>query len=63
MKMVPKVSLTRKVYDVLLDASLQIRKIANLPIQRDVCTLRVSSDIISLVCVVDRVLIKIQYCA
>ena len=39
-----KVSLQRKIYDVLLDALLARSKIPNLQTQRDVCTLRVLTD-------------------
>jgi hypothetical protein len=50
MTMMPKVSLTRNNYDVLLDALLERSKIPNLQTQRDVCTLRVldDSDVIDL---------------
>lgn len=61
-KMMPKVSIPRKIYDVLLGASLQIRKIANLQIQRDMCTLRMSDDYDLTGLFVDSVLIKVQYC-
>jgi len=42
--MMQKVSLPRKIYDVLLDVLLERSKIPNFQTQRDVCTLRVLDD-------------------